>query len=127
MPIEDGAKYLIESFKSLGIWVWLILFGGFVVVFAVINRPEYVPLGLYIFIDGAIGYFIGMLVDRLSTWRWGEKENGKLKKNEKGQNIVEPPWWYSVILVIYRLGVLCLLIYFIIKRYPDFLKPLPKL
>lgn len=121
MGAEDGVKYLIESFKSLGYWFWLILFGAVVVVFAVINRPEFVPLGLYIFIDGVVGHFIAMFLDRYSTWKWGEKdENKKLKKNDKGQNIVELPIQYSYFLILFRIVVFGALIFVICKKYPEF-------
>src|SRR5580704_12557260 len=122
MGAEDGVKYLTESFKSLGYWFWLMLFGAFLVVFAVINRPEYVPLGLYIFIDGVIGYFIAMFLDRRSRLKWEEKDDGgKLKKDDKGQNIVEPPMGYSYVLIFYRMTVFGVLIFFICKKYPEFL------
>lgn len=120
MAAEDGAKYLIESFKNLGYWVWIILSGNLVVIFSIIYRPEYVPLGLYIFVDGMLGYFIAMFLDRFSTLQWGEKDENKKLKKVNGKNIVEPPMWYSFVLIIFRGIIFGALVIIILIKYPEF-------
>ena len=114
-------EHIKINIERLGFWFWFFLFGFLDVMFSIIYRDEYIALGLYFFACGVIGYFISVLLDRISSTTWVLKdEKGNIKLDEKGNKTINPPLYYSFITFTIKVGIFVVLCIFILKKYPEF-------
>ena len=113
---EDILNNVKINIEKLGFFFWFILFGFIEIIFSIIYEPKYIPLGLYFFVFGGFGYFIAVLLDKLSS----SKYKKEVEENGVKKTIVSPPRGYPFFTFTVKLLVLIGLCFFILKKYPEF-------
>lgn len=60
----------MEGFKfdlnNIGYFFWFILLGLLTIIFSIIYRPEYIFFGAALSLYGMLGFFLDLLIDRIS-------------------------------------------------------------